>query len=151
MCFLQDQGVPDVPELVRYRIWFDNNYNEIVDEDPEGEYVRYHQAAAVIAAKDGRITDYKNLVDALHAKLAQYEAQEPVAWMHPEAGWTDVCKVTVANHCKHGIEPLPLYASPAPAADLKAENERLREALTVASKYRMTRDELIEKVATLLS
>lgn len=133
--------VPDVPELVRYSAdllsagWISGAVKL------NGEFVRYDQAVAVIADERQAAIDARNLLqyekeqqwqeraEAAEAKLAQYEAQEPVAWMHPEAGWTDVCKVTVATHCKHGIEPLPLYASPAPAADLKAENEKLREAL----------------------
>lgn len=88
-----------------------------------------------ISQLDNAITitrDFKNRAEAAEAELAEYEAQEPVAWRHPEAGWTDVSKDEVAVHCKHGTQPQPLYDSPAPAADLKTENERLREVLRKA-------------------
>lgn len=80
-------------------------------------------------------------IGSLEAELAQIKAQEPVAWMHPEARWTDVSKQEVAVHCKVGTYPLPLYDSPV-SDSMKAENERLREALIVASKYRMTADDI---------
>lgn len=56
--------------------------------------------------------------------------QKPVAWLHPEAGWTDVSRSKVFQHCKHGTEPRPLYTAPvASDAELRAENERYKHAL----------------------
>lgn len=66
---INTRAVPDVPELVRYRIWFDSNYNEIVDEEEDGEYVRYSQAAKVIAAKDKEIKKLKEVLRKTHASF----------------------------------------------------------------------------------
>lgn len=77
---------------------------------------------------DGDVGSIHENIRRLKAELAQIKAQDPVAWMHPDARWTDVSKQEVAVHCKVGTYPLPLYASPV-SDSLKAENERLREAL----------------------
>lgn len=126
---------------------------------PAGEYVLHSEAAyaldvmrkandhlsRMVIDADNRasVAEYKldqavNVVqpmivkraEALEAELAQIKAQEPVAWMHPEARWTDVSKQEISVHCKIGTYPLPLYASPL-SDSLKAENERYRIALEI--------------------
>lgn len=61
-------------------------------------------------------------------RLSQYEAQKPVGSRELRGdgtyGWS--------QYVYKGWQPL--YASPAPSADLKAENERLREALKAIDK-----------------
>lgn len=66
------------------------------------------------------------------AAPAPAHAQEPVAWLHPTAGWSNVDRDFVAMHClQSGPFPTPLYASPPSDrhAEITAEIERLREAL----------------------
>lgn len=86
-------------------------------------------------SKKARELTYENT--RLKTELAKLKAQEPVAWMHPEARWTDVSKQEVAVHCKIRTYPLPLYASPV-SDSLKAENERLRKLVTDFSKQHLT-------------
>ena len=78
----------------------------------------------------------KALLDALDAAEAKMGAGEPVAWLHPTAGWAHTSRAEVANHCIKGWpQPIPLYASPpspaipegwstAAAADVLAERRR---------------------------
>lgn len=48
---------------------------------------------------------------ALSAALAQ--AEQPVAWMHPTAGWASANYDAVLPHCRNdGPKPIPLYAHP---------------------------------------
>lgn len=115
------RAVPDVPELVRYE--YDILLGKM-DKYNEGEYVRYDQAAVIISAKDASYNkleaawlNAEGKITELEAKLAQIKAQEPVAWMHPTAGWTDVSKSKIAAHCKHGTDPKPLYAAPVARED----------------------------------
>ena len=108
------RAVPDVPELVRYRmegyeITFRENGCDQHDgfgvteiEDPDGEYVLYSQAAEIIAAKDAKIKEWEKAdrlvskalwedkVKALEAELAEVKyigsrAQELVSDKY--AGW----------------------------------------------------------------
>ncbi|MDP8249590.1 hypothetical protein [Pseudochrobactrum saccharolyticum] len=137
--------VPDVTELKRYRLhWsdFDTAYMEI--DSIEGEYVLYSQAAEIIAAireewSKAHNADQKAFLaaikraEAAEAKLAQYEAQEPIGYLIGDGHFTMSEKqAEIAKSCTT-FTVIPLYASPTPAADLKAENERLREALTKIS------------------
>ncbi|MBB6262113.1 hypothetical protein FHS77_002681 [Paenochrobactrum gallinarii] len=132
--------------LVRYGIsMFGNGAVEM----GEGEYVLYSEAAKIVAMQAAKEADIERLTcptyleekliqvgvcdiewqkraQAAEAELAQIKAQDPVAWMHPTAGWTDVSKSKIAAHCKHGTDPKPLYAAP---VDQTAEIERYREAL----------------------
>ncbi|MDM8346231.1 hypothetical protein P8H26_12605 [Pseudochrobactrum sp. sp1633] len=155
---LGTRAVPDVPELVRWKHCEYPNQHKMM-EHTEGKYVLYSQAAEIIdelscllndkqadlmqkdeiiAAKNNQI-DVSNAafkqnallwkrIEAAEAKLAQYEAQEPIAYRYRHSenenwyyGETD----------QYWWEHQPLYA--APTADLKAENERLREVLTKIS------------------
>lgn len=99
--------------------------------------------------KDGRpqcpnclsigLTRARDRAEAAEAILAQYEAQEPVAWLCEKLNGDDRFSKVVYNPLsveqlvELGGEVTPLYASPAPCPDLKAENEKLREALTKIS------------------
>lgn len=139
--------VPDVPELVRYGNYIDNRMHV----KPTGEYVRYDQAAAMLAVEHQKTKDAEKLAfrmdrfakkylrhmrnaeqraEAAEAELAQIKAQKPVAWR---------CKPYAANAAAweyqdapfNGRDPefneqQPLYAAP---VDHTAEIERLREAI----------------------
>lgn len=153
------RAVPDVPELVRY----DWCRTRMMVEGGRGEYVRYDQAAEIIAAKDKEIERLKNLIDgddcpdpdkidalfsraeAAEAKLAQYEAQEPVAYtlifrrsygVNTETTFKkfeDAEKYAI--RCELPLSNIiPLYASPAPDADMKAKCDRYEQALDRISK-----------------
>lgn len=141
--FFNTRADPDVTELVRY--YPDCKSDEVfMMQSIAGEYVLHSQAAEIIAAKDTEIERQKRLTktseDFLYevsrklgnaeAKLAQYEAQEPVAYIqscdlkwlsHDNYGSISITTTKSTTHTE------PLYTSP--ATDLKEENERLREAL----------------------
>ncbi|WP_374831057.1 hypothetical protein [Paenochrobactrum pullorum] len=118
------RAAPDVPELVRYRLhWSDYDSADMEVDNMEGEYVLHSQAAALIAAERAKKEDAENgclaavlIINELKAKLAQHEAQEPVAWrgkhrnnndhywnysLHPDSGFDP-----------EKYEQQPLYASP---------------------------------------
>ena len=128
----------NVPELDRYRpaVYMEPCLGGMFN-DEFGEYALYSQAAEIIAANRAEKHKAQNAVLNLERKLAQYEAQEPIGWI-PTATvkWLNeydgsACAIQTAVHNKPiksdgGVQ---LYTSPAPAADLKAENEKLREAL----------------------
>lgn len=140
---LNTRAVPYVPELVRLHI-----DSEGVQECKDGDYVLHSQAAEIIAAKDAEIEKIKDenritfdkYLDAhnenvtLKAKLAQYEAQDPVGFV--AKGFFNQ-NLTIYDEFFRTVKQkenfVPLYASPAPAADLKAENERLRFRLNAAA------------------
>jgi len=150
---LNTRAVPDVPELVRYTSWGKgDDYGIKVSK--EGNYVLHSQAAEIIAAKDVEIAGIKDCVkglfddraynreraEAAEAKLAQYEAQEPVVYtlifrksygVNAETTFKkfeDAEKYAI--RCELPLSSIiPLYASPAPAADLKADLERKDAAL----------------------
>ena len=71
--------------------------------------------------------------EAAEAKLAQYEAQKPVGFLIGDGSFTSsIAQAHIArNHANMPVTAL--YASPAPSADLKAENERLRFRLNAAA------------------
>lgn len=76
--------------------------------------------------------EFKNRAEAAESKLAQYEAQEPVgcASVYIYKGRKNIDLNELGNDAA-GELPIgdhKLYASPAPAADLKAENDKLRAA-----------------------
>lgn len=145
-CFAPSRAVPDVPELVRYRL---NSLGELVYSE-NGSYVLHSQAAEIIAAKQYAYdVEYNSLVDrhnqavqqiekwidtcseleqraeAAEAKLAQYEAQEPIGVIH-QGIFYSMADIEEYPEYQCGTK---IYTSPAPAADLKAYNQRLREAL----------------------
>lgn len=67
------RAVPDVPELERYRLTHDKFHcDDIMVHNENGEYVRYDQAAAVIAANRAEKHKAQNAVLNLERKLAQY-------------------------------------------------------------------------------
>lgn len=124
------RAVPDVPELVRYGNYIDNRMHV----KPTGEYVRYDQAAEMLAAKEQECSGYRdyvaeksNQVAALQAELAQIKAQEPMAVVRfdrRDGNENEIPKVLSCNWLPDGN--YPLYAAP---VDQTAEIERLREAL----------------------
>lgn len=138
------RAVPDVPELVRYGFWKDGTF----EEDQNGKYVRHDQAVTVIAAKDDRLRKSEQdkvgmlaHIAELEAKLAQSEKPEAVAWRHKvsvfgdETAWRDGdgegCYPDEAT-----VIVQPLYAAPvASYADLRAENDKLRQAAKPFAEY----------------
>ena len=131
LCVLSyTRAVPDAPELVRY---YHNRFAMV--PNPMGDYVLHSQAAAIIAALTERLKSTElamdNIIDerivavtrteAAEAKLAQYEAQEPVAEFggrrHSPENTNEFF-----GFLNNGVGLLggtSLYASPAQAADLK--------------------------------
>lgn len=49
---LNTRAVPDVPELVRYSAVKRYGREEVIERDKHGDYVRYDQAAEIIADND---------------------------------------------------------------------------------------------------
>ncbi|WP_075654665.1 hypothetical protein [Pseudochrobactrum sp. B5] len=131
------RAAPDVSELVRYRLhWSDFDTADMEIDSMAGEYVLHSQAAEIIAADRAEKHRAQEAVLKLERELAQYEAQEPVAYIqscdlkwlsHDNYGSITITTTKSTTHTE------PLYVSPVPAADLKAENERLREVLTKIS------------------
>ncbi len=90
--------------------------------------------SGVISQLDNAITitrEFKNRAEAAEAKLSQHEAQ--VAFGYVVDGAQPYDNAVVQQFSVRGASKA-LYASPAPAEDLKAENERLREALKAIDK-----------------
>lgn len=56
---INTRAVPDVPELVRYTVRLDRSHYEGMVVTSAGAYVRYDQAAKIIAAKDEEIERLK--------------------------------------------------------------------------------------------
>ena len=143
------RAAPVVPELVRYEPDYAVDFRSVttayMQSNAGGEYVLYSQAAEIIASKDkeinklnvynssyhNQITELRELLQAAEAKNVQYEAQEPAGWLrlHPDFTPEFSNLRLTGEDFDRGFREEPLYASPAPAADLKAENERLRGAL----------------------
>ncbi|MDP8249954.1 hypothetical protein [Pseudochrobactrum saccharolyticum] len=144
------RAAPDVPELKWYT--YDSLPASMCIDNVE--LVLHSQAAEIIAAKDVEIAGIKDCVkglfddraynreraEAAEAKLAQYEAQEPVVYtlifrksygVNAETTFKkfeDAEKYAI--RCELPLSSIiPLYASPAPAADLKADLERKDAAL----------------------
>jgi hypothetical protein len=71
---------------------------------------------------DTEAGDAQRVLSEIEAEIAALSAAEPVAWMHPTAGWVHVGKEVIEAHCrKGGPGPAPLYvAPPAPSVDVKA-------------------------------
>lgn len=130
--FVEPSAAPDVPELERY---YHNRFAMV--PNPMGEYVLYAQAAAVIAAERAeneklkeqndkfkwQVRDTCTRAESAEAKLAQIEdiIKDPDA-VHIALLRGDIAKPT-EEQISH------VYAAPIPAPDLKAENERYKNAL----------------------
>lgn len=136
--------VPDVPELVRYAMSLSyavvGGHSPKLEEVKDGALVLHSQAVAVIAEWRKRYHETHELLlnvdeklQTAETKLAQYEAQEPVAWMYVN----DDGECEQIEYGKSFDDPhiTNLYTSPAPCPDLKAENERLRGALEDVQGY----------------
>ncbi len=144
------RAAPDVPELVRYSAIelvrsIDAGYDPLPSDD--GDYVEFSQAAEIIAADRAEIKRLRSLnhyahleavairrAEAAEAKLAQYEAQEPIGFVSPsffdslniKNAYSVAAFVVMEKSIKYNT---PLYASPAPAADLKEKCDRYERAL----------------------
>lgn len=119
-----EQPKPDVPELVRYHIDSDG-----MQECNDGGFVLYDQYAAVIAALKSKLYDMrvdrdrslewrdhdKKRAEAAEAKLAQYEAQEPVGYV------TDRVKTRDGGHCFMSLHQAAPYINPVYASPLASE------------------------------
>lgn len=117
---------------------FDDEYNALVD--------RHNQAVAQIDSWCNTCAELEYRAEAAEAELAQFKSQEPVAWWvkdgFGELGTSLIDKIHLgSSRPAIWIRAIPLYSAPV-SDSLKAENERLREALLVASKYRMTADDM---------
>lgn len=133
-------ATPAPAELVRYE---STGTTMILEEDANGKYVTYDQAAAMIAAKDGELAGSKQDAEAwkrncnswrasaqaARAELAQIKAQVPVAFMiHGIQAFDIFRREPVSDReLKWGVKSTPLYA--APVASEAETIERLREAL----------------------
>lgn len=71
--FERDRNKPDVPELKRYKEYWDAG----CIESPEGEYVLYAQAAAMIAEEKQAAIDARNLLQ--YEKDQQWRERAEVA------------------------------------------------------------------------
>lgn len=146
------RAAPEVTELVRYEPDYFVDFRTIttayMNSNAGGRYVRYDQAAEIIAELKRRnreielehtgvrnsYYDERRKVVALEAKLAKYEAQEPFGYVYttPQydaGGVTRFIKHKPASGNEGWYTNLTtVYAlpAPAPAADLKAENQRLK-------------------------
>lgn len=135
---------PDVPELVednmnRYSITFhfedDGTPYPTAKIDGGGEYVRYDQAAAMIAQTEDKWAETCDTLTRIakdaQTELAKIKAQEPVVWRGKfRANSSEFWEYYA--HLDSGFDPdkyeqQPLYATP---VDQTAEIEGLREALT---------------------
>lgn len=144
---------PDVPELEtvglvwkfsdapwRYEEPFFRGVNQPRSETPDHrELVLRDNAAVIIAAKDARNKELHDLGHesfkiavswqeralAAEAKLAQIEAQKPVAWLCEKLDGDDrfskvFCNpLSVERIVEVGVKVTPLFALPTPAADPK--------------------------------
>ncbi|WOC15070.1 hypothetical protein [Pseudochrobactrum sp. MP213Fo] len=135
------RAVPDAPDLVRYSVRLDEGRYFGMAEYAGGKYVLHSQAAEIIAAKDAEIalkdTGLKiamTKIAALEANLAQYEVQEPADGFVIEDGISYAHKVFGEGYFFSDDCLRPFYTAPvASDADLRVENERLREALENAN------------------
>lgn len=134
-----DQIIPratlsPTPELVRYGV-VTLEGGATTTPEINGEYVRYDQAASMIAAKDAEIArldaynkewfkDFERVserAEAAEAKLAALKNREPVGWFHfcPSSGEYTAEWCSVKPEDSSGSHPL--YAAPVPAVDHEAE------------------------------
>lgn len=137
-CPLNTRAVPDVPELVRYE-------RTVADERQEhfgmvehryGEYVLHSQAAEIIAADRAEKHRAQEAVLKLERELAQYKDQIPIGYITPKAQLSLLQEFSASDSIspvKMGECRVAIYDRPAPAADLKAENERLRVRLNAVA------------------
>lgn len=163
---LNTRAVPDVPELVRHTVtcqYHEDDGYPYADtfKHANGEYVLYSQAAEIIAARDAKIErlneqndkfkwqvrDTCTRAEAAEAKLAQYEAQEPVgftealeiiksafdAWSskpHNQKWFKRIDGTPITNDLTVTIaeQVRRLYDSPV-SDSMKAECDRYKEAL----------------------
>lgn len=120
----------DVPELVRYSAdLLSAGWNSGAIK-LNGEFVRYDQAVAVIAAKDEKISQLADAgekllseLEAAEAKLEQIEKQEAVASLHITTT-DDSLDIDVEVHngatLQPSMSPIKVYTDPvASNADLK--------------------------------
>lgn len=142
---LNTRAVPDVPEMERYgfevKRYATDGFHEktYFVKKPDGQYVFHSRAVAVIAAKDAEIKKqhdgghesfkiaigWQERALAAEAKLSQIEKQEPVTHYIVSDFGGEFDKVKMMPIGRH-----PLYAAPvASDADLRAENERYKQAL----------------------
>lgn len=139
--FVEPIAVPDVSELVRYSSIKRYGSEEVIERNELGDYVRYDQAAEVIAELKRRnreielehtgvrnsYYDERRKVVALEAELAQIKAQDPVGYLVKHAsGVTTYFDAETYN--KHGFDieiVRTLFAAP---VDQTPEIERLRSA-----------------------
>lgn len=75
---------------------------------------------------------FRERAEAAEAKLAQYEAQEPVGYL---LGGKLVYGYEGRSLNDLRSKGTPLYASPAPSADLKSENEKLTALVQNITKF----------------
>lgn len=70
------------------------------------------QFADLTEGQDEALADVLDAAsEIVEAVLAQ--AEQPVAWMHPTAGWASANYDAVLPHCRNdGPKPIPLYAHP---------------------------------------
>ena len=147
---------PDtLARLVRYDLDYHGSHGEgaYMGADPDGGYVRYTDAVAMSWIIENCYDEIKKLEEKLSktkmllknerdqqvheelaqvkAELAQIKAQKPVAWMYVnEDGECEQIEYDRNISEEDYLDPsiTSLYAAPA-SDSLKAENERLREAL----------------------
>lgn len=125
------RAVPDVPELEALK-----KYTVISPFAPIGEYILHSEAAEIIAADRAEKHRAQEAVLKLERELAQYKDQIPIGYITPKAQLSLLQEFSASDSIspvKMGECRVAIYDRPAPAADLKAENEKLREALTKIS------------------
>lgn len=133
------RAVPDVPELERYDkgdicLAIENGYDPLPSDN--GEYVRHSQAAEIIAANRAEKHRAQEAVLKLERELAQYKDQIPIGYITPKAQLSLLQEFSASDSIspvKMGECRVAIYDRPAPAADLKAENERLRVRLNAVA------------------
>lgn len=158
------RAVPDVPELVAvsHEVFYAPTREWRKTVEPEyyrknGDLVRdlidKSKAAEIITVLTERLKNTEaamnSIIDerieatiraeAAEAKLAQYEAQEPVGFVSTGLYNKGLVKERrfVVSFKKDEINGyiIPLYTSPSPAADLKVENERLSALVRNITKF----------------
>lgn len=87
-----------------------------------------------ISQLDNAITitrDFKNRAEAAEAKLAQINDQKPVGYIIKHPRFTDDFQTYELSEgdISNGYTQVPLYASPAPSADLKTKCDRYERTL----------------------
>lgn len=73
------------------------------------------------------------LIASLSPAATPVSEAEPVAWMHPTAGWFAPSRDTIAMHCRSDEPPVPVYLAK-PASSAAGGVEIDQEALDVARK-----------------